>query len=158
MKPDEVSLFRTLEPPPGGVERFSRRLEDEDATPRRLPGRRMLAAGLAAALIAVVVIAVNQAPRGGDLQNEGDAAPPIAENDAPAATDLSADRARAADRGGATDVAAVAEIRDAPAFARLLGQPVRPAETSIAIGDEQVAVAEIPSTNSKIRIYQIGNN
>jgi hypothetical protein len=35
---------------------------------------------------------------------------------------------------------------------------VRPAETSIAIGDEQVAVAEIPSTNSKIRIYQIGNN
>jgi hypothetical protein len=82
----------------------------------------------------------------------------MSENAAQAATDLSANRADAADRRGATDVAVMADLRAAPAFARLLGQPVRPAETSIAIGDEQVAVAEIPSTNSKIRIYQIGNN
>ena len=52
----------------------------------------------------------------------------------------------------------LADLRKAPAFARLLGQPLRPSEMRITIDDMQVAVIELPSTNGKVRIYQVSNN
>src|SRR5690606_39396555 len=70
MKSDNVNLFRTLEPPPGGVERFRRRLEAADAATRQPSASRIVSAGLAAALVAVVVIALDQAPSSSDLPPE----------------------------------------------------------------------------------------
>jgi hypothetical protein len=130
MNTDDVRLFRSLDPPPGGVERFGQRLANVDAATQPMSARRTLVAGLATVLIAVVAIAIYRTPAGGDLPGAGEA-PATAEP---------------------------ADLRGAPAFARLLGQPPSPTETRIAIDDAQVIVAEIPSTNSKIRIYQISNN
>lgn len=57
MNPDDKGLFTDLEPPPGGVERFRRQLEQRDIPPTRTPGR-ILAAGLAAAGFALAIVAV----------------------------------------------------------------------------------------------------
>src|SRR5690606_16819229 len=149
MKTDETHLFRTLEPPPGGVERFRRRLAEADTAAQRRPTQRLVAAGLTAALVAVVVIAVDQVPSGRGLPTEDDLGPPVVENGGSASLPDDVD-------GGETpDLAIAAEFRASPAFARLLGQPLQTAETRIEVNDRQIAVAEIPSTNSKVRIYQI---
>ena len=181
MSTDDRNLFRTLAPPPDGVERFRKRLGDVDAGTRPMSGRRFLAAGLAAALIAVIT--VSWPPGGGDPPSGRPTAPPMAGSAGSTATTaggseatpaVSAPRKAAALPEAlavpgatipqATMPAAVTETRElpdlrrAPAFARLLGQPLHPATTRIAIDDMQVAVAELPSTNSKVRIYQVSNN
>jgi hypothetical protein len=181
MSTDDRNLFRTLAPPPGGVERFRRRLGDVDAETRPMPGRRFLAAGLAAVLIAVIT--VNWPPGGGDLPSGSQTAPPMSGSAGSTATTVggsegtpavSARREAAAFPEAttvpgakiseatmpaeATETRELTDLRRAPAFARLLGQPLRPAKTRIAIDDMQVAVVELPSTNSKVRIYQVSNN
>jgi hypothetical protein len=163
MSTDDRNLFQTLAPPPGGVGRFRRRLGDVDAEPRPMPGRRFLAAGLAAALIAVI-ITVNRPP-GGDLPRESHALPLVTGNAERAPTfDELQDRSavpvttpevRPPESTGTRERA---DLRRAPAFARLLGQSLRPAETRVSIDDMQIAVAELPSTNARIRIYQVTNN
>ena len=155
MKSDNVNLFRTLEPPPGGVERFRRRLEAADAATRQPSASRIVSAGLAAALVAVVVIALDQAPSSRDLHREVDAGAQAVDTDR---RTEGADRSDDAADGGGAEVAIAGEFRSSPAFARLLGQPLRSAETLISVDDRQVSVAELPSTNSKIRIYQIRDN
>lgn len=54
MNPDPGSSFKELEPPPGGAERFRRRIERRDA-PARVPLGRFVVAGLALAAVALVV-------------------------------------------------------------------------------------------------------
>jgi len=169
MNIDDRILFQTLEPPRGGVERFRRRLGDVDAEARPMPGRRVLATCLATALIAVVVISSHWLPGGGDLSNGSRSAPPMTASDGGAATTVGGSQeattvreattiSKAPMPSESTETPALADVRGAPAFARLLGQPLRPTETRIAIDDMQVAVVELPSMNSKVRIYQVSNN
>lgn len=140
-----------------------------------MPGRRVLAAGLVAALIAVVVVTVNRSPRG-DLPDASHAAPQVAreagathvdesqdtpvvtvprETVAVSATPTIAEETTPPESSGPRELT---DLRESPAFARLLGQPPRPTETRITIDDMQVAVDELPSTNGKVRIYQVSNN
>ena len=181
MSTDDRNLSRTLAPPPGGVERFRRRLVDVDAETRPMPGRRLVAAGLAAALIAVIT--VNWPSGGGDLPSGSQTAPTMAGSAGSKATTVGgsegtpavsalreaaafpeamtlpgATTPEATMPAEATETRELTDIHRAPAFARLLGQPLHPAKTRIAIDDMQVAVAELPSTNSKVRIYQVRNN
>lgn len=53
MSPDRDHWFRELEPPPGGVERFRRRLETHGRPRARLA---LAAAGVAAAVIAIALV------------------------------------------------------------------------------------------------------
>lgn len=69
------SLFKELEPPPGGAERFAQRL-DEIAAERPSPRARVLAITAAAAAISVVTAAVL-------LLRPPDVAPPELVVDAP---------------------------------------------------------------------------
>jgi hypothetical protein len=164
MSTDDRNLFRTLAPPPGGVERFRRRLGDVDAETRPMFGRHFLAPGLLAALIAVIVT-FNLPPSGDELPKGSRPAPPVAgsagraptvdeSQDAPAVP-VKIPELTPPESSGTRELV---DLRRAPAFARLLGQSLRPAETRVAIDEMQVAVAELPSTNPKIRIYQVSNN
>jgi hypothetical protein len=170
MNTDDHNLFQTLEPPSGGLERFRQRLKDVDAQARSVPGRRALAAGLAAALVAVVVVTVNWSPGSADPpggSNAGSTTPTIVgSQETPT---VNPPREATLVPGTTTNPDAtipseptvtreLADLREAPAFARLLGQPIRSNGTRVAINDMQVAVAELPSTNTKIRIYQVSNN
>lgn len=170
MNTDDRNLFQTLEPPPGGVERFQLRLRNADAGARPMPDRRVIAAGLAASLVAVVVVTVNWSPGSVDPpggSNAGSKAPTlVGSQEAPA---VNAPREVTAVPGTTTNPEGTipaeptgtrepGDLRGAPAFARLLGQPIRSTETRILIDDMQVAVAELPSTNRKVRIYQVSNN
>jgi hypothetical protein len=169
MNTDDRILFQMLEPPRGGVARFRRRLGDVDAEARPMPGRRVLATCLAAALIAVIVISSHWSPGGGELSSGSSSEPPMTASDGWTATTVGESQeapavpeataiSRATMPSESTKTPALEEVREAPAFARLLGQPLRPTETRIAIDDMQVAVVELPSTNSKVRIYQVSNN
>lgn len=164
MSTDDRNLFQTLAPPPGGVERFRRRLGNVDAETRPMPGRRFLVAGLAAALIAAI-ITVHRPLGSGDLPEGSHPAPPVAgsaeraptvdESQDPPAVPVTIPEVMPPESTGKR---ALVDLRRAPAFARLLGQSLRPAETRVEIDDMQVAVAELPSTNTRIRIYQVSNN
>jgi hypothetical protein len=170
MNTDDRNLFQSLEPPSGGVERFRQRLKDVDAEARPMPGRRVLAAGLAAALVTVVVVTVNWSPGSADPPGGSDAGstapivvgsqetpemnPPRQATSVPGTT-TNPDVTIPTEPTGTRELT---DLHGAPAFARLLGQPIRSTETSVAIDDMQVAVAELPSTNAKIRIYQVSNN
>jgi hypothetical protein len=111
-------------------------------------------------LIAVVVISVDQVPRIDDLQAGNGADSSTAESTVPTANDASpgSDVPNTTNRSAETRAAVAPEFRTSPAFARLLGEPAGTTETRISVDDKQVAVAEIPSTNSKVRIYEIRDN
>jgi len=124
MKTDNRA-FRELMPPPGGVERFRRRLEGQDEPPHAVsraashaPLGRIVVAGLAASVLAIAVIVAPPRP-GGDTEQTA------------------------------------ADIYEAREFDRLLGRSTAQAELSVAINDEPVSVAEIPSANARVRIYEI---
>lgn len=109
-------LFRSLEPPPGGVEAFRQRLEQRTAAGGR-PVRRYLAFGAAfAALACIVFVALPESEESG---------------------------------------AGTVSVVEAPAFDRLLGRDFEPAATVVAVNDEPVPLAEIPSSNARVRIYEI---
>jgi len=147
MKAVDLNLFRPIEPPPGGVERFRQRLANVDA-PTPMFSRRIFLAGLASALIAVIAVAAFRLPGSRGLQSGGDVLSPAI---VATTQELQAD-------GSAPQNLERADLRNAPGLSRLLGQSPGAAETRIAIDDTQVAFAEIPSTSSKIRIYQISSN
>ena len=126
-------LFKELEPPAGGAERFRQQLEQHGEATHHGSGRLWLA-GLASVLVAVVIVALLRypgVPMGNDANDAGSLPPTGA------------------------DLPAARVVYDAQQFDRLLGRPMQPVELSVAIGDERVAVSEMPSTNSKVRIYQI---
>ena len=163
MNRNEVNLFEDLDPPPGGKERFRQWLNSGDAStrPQAIRGARPgLASPLAssfastlaavsavagvAALSVVAIIAVVAVLRFGD-----DTGGSLANESTPRLAGI-------ADAGTAAPVNA--DVYASREFDRLLGRPMQRIETSIVIDGERVAVAEIPSGRSKIRIYQIENN
>jgi hypothetical protein len=72
-------LFKELEPPPGGTDRFARRL-DEIAAERPSPRARVLAVAAAGAAVALVTAIL--------LLRPSDEAPPVLIADQPPAVDI----------------------------------------------------------------------
>lgn len=128
MNPDHRNLFDQLEPPPGGTEQFRRRLERLGARSPRVNGK-LLVAGAAAALLTAVVIGII-----GQTERPGAATGTV--NDAQNETGAQA-------------------LAEAPQFARLLGRPIASTDLRVAVNEEPVSVTEVPSTDPKIRIYEI---
>ncbi|HEY7671053.1 MAG TPA: hypothetical protein VIC71_02465 [Gammaproteobacteria bacterium] len=75
MSEDRDGLFRQLEPPPGGVERFRARLDAAAERDRGPPWR--LAVAVAAGLVVVVatLVVLNDVGRSGSAENRVAAAP-----------------------------------------------------------------------------------
>jgi hypothetical protein len=123
-------LFGQLEPPPGGAERFARRLDEAAAHARSMDARRTFAlAGAAAAVVLLVVaLAVLRAP--------SDAPPPPVADSVPAPE-------------------VYPEIYDSPAFDRLLGRPLQAEQLTATVNQEAKAVTELESQNPNVRIYRI---
>jgi hypothetical protein len=119
------ALFRELEPPPGGAERFAARLDAIVAEgPPRRPRALALAAAAAVATAAVVATVLLQGP---------DTAPEPSIAAAPPAV----------------------EVYGAPEFDRLLGRASRPAELTVIVNTETARVTELATTHANVRIYQI---
>jgi hypothetical protein len=119
-------LFQKLEPPAGGVERFASRLEAE-SNAHDTARRRDLALAAAATVAAIAIgIVVWFTQRPDDA-----AAPPIAE------------------------LQPVPNIYDSPAFDRLLGRPLQPAELTATVDQQPSTLTELESQNSRVRIYRI---
>jgi hypothetical protein len=120
-------LFGQLQPPPGGAERFARRL-DEAAARARSVGvrwRRLTLASVAAAAVLLVVAAtVLRSPNGAPP-------PPLA------------------------DSVPVPKIYDSPAFDRLLGRPLRAEQLTATVNQQAATVTELESQNPNVRIYRI---
>jgi hypothetical protein len=125
MKTERPGPFAQLEPPPGGAERFHRRLSEAASAPHAPRWRIVALAGAAGVAVALIVAAVVlHAP-----------------NDAPSSL--------------AADSAAVAAIYDAPQFDRLLGRSPPPAGLAVTRNEQPAAVAELQTANDKVRIYRI---
>jgi hypothetical protein len=119
--------FQQLEPPPGGAERFARRLDDAaaaaDAAPAVAPRWRPFAwAGAAAAALVVAVVL---------LREPSDPVAPVAESPP------------------------TPEIYNSPAFDRLLGRPLQPEQLTATVNQQATSVTELESQNEKVRIYQL---
>jgi hypothetical protein len=123
-------LFGQLDPPPGGAERFARRLDDVAAHASQDAHRRRfaLAGAAAAAILLVVALAVLRAP--------SDAPPPPVADSVPAPE-------------------IYPEIYESPAFDRLLGRPLRAERLTATVNQQAAAVTELESQNPNVRIYRI---
>ena len=121
MNNERHGLFADLTPPPGGAERFAKRL-DETAHAEAPRWRRFAFAGAACAAVALVVAVVL-------LREPSDSA--------------------------SSTVAAAPVIYDAPEFDRLLGRPSRPTELMVTRNAQAAVVAQVETTNEKIRIYDL---
>ena len=119
------ALFKELEPPPGGAERFARRL-DEVAAEQPSPRARVLALAAATAGVAIVTAIL--------LLRQPDTASQI--------------------EIAATEPPAV-DVYNAPELDRLLGRSATPAELMVTVNMQAANVTEIATTNEKVRIYQI---
>jgi hypothetical protein len=120
-------MFAQLEPPPGGAERFARRLDEATSQARSVDARRRkfaVVGAAAAAILLVVAFAV--------LRGPSSAPPP------PAA-----------------DLVPAPEIYDSPAFDRLLGRPLQTEQLTATVNEEAKAVTELESQYPNVRIYRI---
>ena len=125
MKFNGHGLFTQLEPPPGGAERFGRRLDETADAPRAPRSRVFALAGAACAAVAVMAALVVL------LDRNDSASSPVADSER------------------------TAEIYDAREFDRLLGRPPRPAELTVILNEQSASVAQIETGNEKVRIYRI---
>lgn len=118
-------LFRQIEPPRGGLERFARRLDAAAGARTAAPRWRPFAWAGAASVAAALVVA-------GVLRREpSQPEPPLATTPpAPA-------------------------IYDSPAFDRLLGRPLEPEQLTAVVNRQPASVTELESQNDRVRIYQI---
>jgi len=119
------ALFKELEPPPGGAERFARRL-DEVAAERPSSRARVLALAATIAGVAVVTAILL-------LRQPDDASRIKIAATAPPAVD----------------------VYNAPELDRLLGRSAVPAELMVTVNMQAANVTELETTNQKVRIYQI---
>ena len=124
MTNERPGLFTELEPPPGGAERFGRRLDQTASARHALRWHVFVTAGAACAVVALVAVVLLRDP-------EDSASSPVA------------------------DSGRTAAIYDAPEFDRLLGRTPRPAELTVTLNEQPASVAEIETTNEKVRIYRI---
>jgi hypothetical protein len=121
------NLFRQLEPPRGGAERFARRLDESDAAPAAARWLPFALAGAASAAAVALVVALVLLREPSD-----DAVLPTVADSQPAP-----------------------EIYDSPEFDRLLGRPLRPEQFTAVVNEQSASVTELESQNEKVRIYQI---
>jgi len=121
------NLFKQLEPPPGGAERFAQRIDDAAAAAAAAPAvaPRWRAFALAGASAAALVVAVVL------LREPSEPATPVA--DSPPAP----------------------EIYNSPAFDRLLGRPLQAEQLTAIVDQQTISVTELESHNEKVRIYQL---
>lgn len=119
------ALFKELEPPPGGAERFARRLDEVAADGPSSRARLLaLAAAIAGAAIVTATLLLRQPD---DTSQIG-----IAATEPPAV-----------------------DVYNAPELDRLLGRSSAPAELMVTVNMQAANVTEIETTNEKVRIYQI---
>ena len=123
MNPD--ALFKELEPPPGGAERFAQRL-DEVAAEQPSSRARVLAMAAATAGVAIVTAMLL-------LRRPEDASQVVIAATEPPAVD----------------------VYNAPELDRLLWRSSVPAELMVTVNMQPANVTEIETTNQKVRIYQI---
>ena len=119
------ALFKDLEPPPGGGERFAQRL-DEVAAEQPSSRARVLAMAAATAGVAIVTAILLLRPPEDASQVE------IAATEPP-----------------------TVDVYNAPELDRLLGRSSVPAELMVTVNMQPANVTEIETTNQKVRIYQI---
>jgi hypothetical protein len=119
------ALFKELEPPPGGAERFAQRL-DEVAAEQPSSRARVLAMAAATAGVAIVTAILLLRPPEDASQVE------IAATEPP-----------------------TVDVYNAPELDRLLGRSSVPAELMVTVNMQAANVTEIETTNRKVRIYQI---
>lgn len=127
------AVFKELEPPPGGAERFAQRLDEIAAAQ---PSRRVRFLGIAAAAAAVALVTAVLV-----LRAPNETAPSIVVNTPPPSSVVATPSA--------------VEIYNSPEFDRLLGRSSQPAELTVVLNEEAAAVTQIATTNEKVRIYQI---
>ena len=125
MTNERPGLFTELEPPPGGAARFRQRLDETESSPHASRWRVVASAGAACAMIALTAAVFL-------LRDPNDSA-----------------------SSSAGPSERTAEIFDAPEFDRLLGRTPRPAELTVTLNEQPASVAEIETTNEKVRIYRI---
>ena len=122
------ALFKELEPPPGGAERFAQRLDERGraAIASRTRWRNLALAGAACTAVALIVAVV--------LRRDSDRPemPPLV-----------------------ADLQPAPEIYDSPAFDRLLGRPAQFTELTVSRNEQSASVVELETANAKVRIYQI---
>ena len=124
MSAERFGLFEELTPPPGGAERFERRLDELTAAPAASPMRVQFLG--AAACLALAALAASVWLR------EPEQSPPLIASSPP-----------------------VIDLYGAPEFDRLLGRTRAPAEPTVVVGVETVAVTQVETANEKVRIYEI---
>jgi hypothetical protein len=119
------ALFRELDPPPGGTERFAQRLDEMSAArPSRGARALMLAAATLASVALITALTL--------LRQPSDTLETVVA-DAPPAVD----------------------VYNAPELDRLLGRATPPPKLMVVVNMQAADVTEIESTNEKVRIYQI---
>ena len=119
------ALFKELEPPPGGTERFARRLDDVAA---ERPSHRARVLALAAATAGVAIVTAILLLR----QPDGASQIEIAATEPPAV-----------------------DVYNAPELDRLLGRSAVPVELMVTVNMQPANVTELETTSQKVRIYQI---
>lgn len=119
------ALFKELEPPQGGAERFARRL-DEVAAERASPRARVLALAAATAGVAIVtaILLLRQPEDASQIESAANEPPSV-------------------------------DVYNAPELDRLLGRLSAPAELMVTVNMQAANVTELETTNQKVRIYQI---
>jgi anti-sigma-K factor RskA len=120
------NLFEQLDPPPGGAERFARRLDEaasSAAETRRWRGFAL--AGAACAAVALVVALVL-------LRGPSETPSQIV-----------------------VDTQPTPEIYESPAFDRLLGRTLQAEPLTDVVNEQPIPVTELESQNANVRIYSI---
>jgi hypothetical protein len=119
------NLFRQLEPPKGGAERFARRLEAADSAPAAARWLPLVLAGAASAAAVALVVAVVLLREPGEAGSRLAGSPPAL------------------------------EVYGSPEFDRLLGRPLRTEQLTAVVDKQTASLTELESQNEKVRIYQI---
>jgi hypothetical protein len=118
-------MFEQLDPPPGGTERFRRRLDQSAPQSHGLRWRAAVAGMAALVLVTAAPLLLRDVERG----------------------ERTTEAARADAR--------VATVYEAQQFDRLLGRRFEPSEPAVTLNEEAATISEVDTTNDKVRIYQI---
>lgn len=125
MSVEPIGLFEELKPPPGGAERFARRLDELTAAPPAAPMRVQVFGAAACLVLAGFLTSLW-------VREPAPAPPQLTAIEPP-----------------------IIDLYGAPELDRLLGRTRAPAELTVVIGTETAAITQLPTANEKVRIYEI---
>jgi hypothetical protein len=128
MKTDRHELFRELTPPAGGAARMRARLANEVSNAAQARASNLPRTGWQFAVAGVAALAVIAVLVGIAL------------------------------RPGPSEVPRGGELYASADLDRLLGRPSAPFELSVSLGDERLALTEIPTRDPQVRIVRIGES